>query len=167
MTKIKYPYLPPGREIKYAPLSNEFMDEAKKISEESICVKQPTAAVVVKKGMVIGRSSIAGVKTNYCPRWSSPTGKNYEFCTEICKKDYHAEESAVKNAKKNGHDTKGADLYLYGHWWCCKPCWDAMIAGGINNVYLLKNSWKLFNPEINKEMKKWGKPPHILKLCKK
>ena len=46
---------------------------------------------------------------------------------------------------KNGHDTVGADLYLWGHWWACAPCWNAIIESGIENVYLLEGSERLFN----------------------
>ncbi len=53
----------------------------------------------------------------------------------------HAEARAVKNAGVKAH---GGDLYLWGHWWCCKPCWDAMISAGIKNVYLYTESQKLF-----------------------
>lgn len=37
------------------------------------------------------------------------------------------------------------DLYLWGHWWFCEPCWNAMIEAGIRDVYLLENSEVLFN----------------------
>ena len=46
---------------------------------------------------------------------------------------------------ESGHNTKGADLYLWGHWWCCESCWNVMISAGIRNVYLLENSEILFN----------------------
>jgi hypothetical protein len=36
------------------------------------------------------------------------------------------------------------DLYLWGHWWCCKLCWDKMIEVGIKNVYLMEGVDKLF-----------------------
>jgi deoxycytidylate deaminase len=56
----------------------------------------------------------------------------------------HAEPRAVRDARKNCSDINDADLYLWGHWWCCKPCWDAMIGAGIKNVYLLDESIALF-----------------------
>jgi deoxycytidylate deaminase len=34
---------------------------------------------------------------------------------------------------------------MWGHWWCCKPCWDNMIAAGIKNVYVIEGSEILFN----------------------
>lgn len=155
--RINFPYLPEGRKINFIP-SNSFLEEAKKISEQFGCIKQPTGAVVVKDGQVIGRGSNAGKKVSVCPRWSSPTGKNYEPCRPICRQDGHAEVMAVRDAQEEGFDTANADLYLYGHWWCCKNCWDTMIAAGIKNVYLLEGASELFNPEFNHDMKNWGRP---------
>jgi hypothetical protein len=39
-----------------------------------------------------------------------------------------------------------------------------MIKAGIKNVYLLENSENIFNPEINLEMKDWGKTKGIRKI---
>lgn len=155
MPNIKYPYLPPGRNILYVDPNNEFMAQAKKMLDNSGCVKHPTGAVIVKNGRIVGRGANSGVKMDVCPRWGSPTGQNYEKCKNICRQDGHAEVCAIRDA---GKDAQGGDLYLYGHWWCCENCWNEMIRAGIRNVYLLENSWNLFNPEINTEMKNWGKP---------
>lgn len=155
---IKYPYIPEGRKIEYVDLNNEFMFSAKENLDHEGCVKQPTSAVVVKSGKIIGKGSNASVSVEVCPRWGSPTGTNYEPCKEVCHQVGHAEVTSIEDAKRNGCDTKDADLYLYGHWWCCKPCWDVMTMAGIRNVYLLVGSWNLFNPEINTEMQEWGKP---------
>jgi len=73
-----------------------------------------------------------------------PTGQQYELC-EGCHPKNHSEPRAIADAKKNGHDTKGADLYLWGHWWACETCWQTMIAAGIKNFYLMEGSEKLFN----------------------
>jgi deoxycytidylate deaminase len=77
-----------------------------------------------------------------------PTGQGYELCKNICQQTGHSEPSAINNATKNGYETNGADLYLYGHWWCCQQCWDSMIAGGIKNVFLLENAHIIFNREV-------------------
>lgn len=145
--KIEYPYIPEGREIKYVSLDNEFIQEAKKVSEESGCAKQATGAVVVKEGKIIGKGSNAGKRVEECPRGDSPTGTNYGPCKDVCEQKGHAEVTSVEDAITSGNETKGADLYLYGHWWCCKPCWDKMIGAGIKDVYLLENSQNIFNPE--------------------
>ena len=155
---IEYPYLPEGRSILYVGEDNNYMQSAKELWTIGGCAKQPTAAVVVKDGKIIGHGTNAGIKVKECPRWGSPTGTNYGPCKDVCKQEGHAEAIAVKDAIKNGFDTQGADLYLYGHWWCCQDCWRVMIKAGIKNVYLLENSENIFNPEINLEMKDWGRP---------
>ena len=35
---------------------------------------------------------------------------------------------------------EGANLYLDGHWWCCRACWMFMNAFGIKDVYLRDDS---------------------------
>ena len=153
--KIEYPYIPKNQVIQYVSLNNPFMQAAKEMADKSGCVKQPTGAVIVLNIQIIGRGSNAGKKQNVCPHWDSPTGENYGPCKNICRQNGHAETEAILSSK---YLTKDANLYLYGHWWCCRPCWEAIIKAGIRNVYLLKNSHKLFNPEINTDMKNWGKP---------
>lgn len=155
---ITYPYLPEGRIIFYVGADNNYMQAAKKLWDIGGCAKQPTAAVVVKDNQIIGRGTNAGIRTLECARWGSPTGTNYGPCKDVCHQEGHAEAMAIKDAKKNGFNPQGADLYLYGHWWCCQGCWEAMISAGIKDVYLLEGSENLFNPEINLEMKDWGKP---------
>ena len=76
-----------------------------------------------------------------------PTGTGYELC-EGCSYKYHSEATAIHDAQERGEDTRDADVYLWGHWWCCKPCWKAMIEAGIKNVYLLEGSERLFNKEV-------------------
>lgn len=156
--KIKYPYLPEGRDILYVGINNDFMAEARDLCRASGCIKQPTGAVAVKNGKIIGRGSNAGKLVTECPRWGSSTGQNYGPCKDVCKQEGHAEAMAVKDMIKNAPDYKGADIYLYGHWWCCEKCWDAMIRADVKDVYLLDKSWEMFNPEINMEMKNWGSP---------
>lgn len=165
--EIKYPYIPEGRNILYVPGDNRFMIEAISVrNTESTDGQHPTGAVVVKKDVVIGKAANqAGFKhpkfialhaKGWCVRrkLKVKSGTKYWLCPGCSTHADHAESGAVDNAIKNvGLDiVNGADLYLYGHWWCCKPCWDAMIKAGIKNVYLLDKSWELFNPEINKKM---------------
>ena len=158
MNEIKYPYIPEGKEIKYVVIGNEFMRAAKEILDHKGCVKHPTSAVVVKDGKIVGRGTNAGKIVEVCPRWGSPTGTNYGPCKEICGQEGHSEVTSIADAKKKGNETMGADLYLYGHWWCCENCWNTMEKAGIRNVYLLDKSWELFNPDFNQEMKEWGRP---------
>jgi len=65
-----------------------------------------------------------------------PSGEGYDLC-EGCGPEHHAEQTAIDTAYEEGHeDLEGADIYMWGHWWCCDPCWDRMLEEGIDTVYL-------------------------------
>jgi len=125
-------------------------------AESSTDLSFPTGAVVVKDVQIIGRGANQSALRNkkllefhkdvFCVRrfLRIPTGKKYWICPGCSSSRHHAESRAVKDAQKKGMETKGADLYLYGHWWCCEPCWKVMMDAGIRNVYLLINSEIMF-----------------------
>ncbi|MFA6132238.1 MAG: deaminase [Patescibacteria group bacterium] len=155
--KIAYPYLPAGREIILVPLENPFMQAAKKIQEElSNDLLNPTGAVVVKDGIIIGcaanhanlpfKSWQLFHKNTFCVRrfFKIKTGTKYWACPGCAKNKDHAEARAARDAAQKNGDITGADLYLYGHWWCCEPCWNEMIKHGIKNVYILENGVEIF-----------------------
>jgi deoxycytidylate deaminase len=158
MSDIKLPYLPEGREIKYVALENEFMQKAKYAAEELSTEKRhSTGAVIVKNGEIIGiGANQSGLKNEklrklhdekgICVRKfiHAKTGTLYWTCPGCASPSSHAEQEAIKDAKKKGNNTDGADLYLYGHWWCCESCWGKMIDAKIKNVYLLINSEELY-----------------------
>lgn len=147
MSAIEYPYLPSGKTIKYVAAADQWMQAAREFAKANNTVRHIGAAVVVRDGRIIGRGSIgAGPHASGCLRekMNVPTGTGYELCAG-CAHQYHSEASAIRDAHERGADTTGADLYLWGHWWCCEPCWGAMIAAGIRDVYLLEGSEKLFN----------------------
>lgn len=151
MSTIKYPFLPQGREIKYVPEDNPFIQAAREYARlHSLDDAVKNGAVIVKDGEIIGRGANGSDyhKTHECERVKRgiPTGQGYELC-EGCHPKNHSEPHAIEDARKNGHDPHGADLYLWGHWWACEPCWEAMIAAGIANVYLMEGSERLFNRE--------------------
>jgi hypothetical protein len=77
-------------------------------------------------------------------RLGCKSGEDYDLC-EGCAPINHSERSALLNVLKNGYTTKGADLYLWGHWWCCADCWNAMNEAGISRVFLLEGCDVLFN----------------------
>lgn len=145
MENIPYPYLPESREIKLVSEDNQFMIQAIEMWKQSGCTDHPTGAVVVLNNKVIGRGTNAGKKVDVCPRKDFPTGVGYNLCKEVCLQIGHSEAAAIKDAIKNGYDPEGADLYLYGHWWCCKNCWDIMEEAKIRNVYLADNAYLKFN----------------------
>lgn len=82
------------------------------------------------------------------------SGEGYELCPG-CSTDSHAEANLVKSAKDNNsyEYLNGADVYMYGHYWCCKPCFDKMLKAGINNVYL-PDTYEKFKDKA--EIAKWA-----------
>lgn len=153
----RYPYLPEGRTIRYAPEGDPFMREAKRTRDiDSTDLIHSTGAVVVMAGEIIGRAANQSALRNkkllelhrkgFCVRrlLKIPSGKKYWLCPGCSSCRHHAESRAVKDAVSHHPSAAGADLYLYGHWWCCKPCWDAMIKAGIKDVYLVEGADGLF-----------------------
>jgi len=147
--KIDYPYLPEGRKILYIPESNQYMTIAKEFSKKYRSnLAQPSAVILVKNNDIIGMGSIGNnpfhIEGCIRVKLNMPTGQGYDLC-EGCDSKFHSEPSAINDAKEKNNNTQGSDAYLWGHWWCCEPCWNAMIDAGIKDVYLLENSEILFN----------------------
>lgn len=166
--KNDFPYLPEGREILFVPGNNQFMIEAKEQARKnSTDTLQPTGAVIVADGKIIGggaNHTLAGKIKTYrdlhqkglCVRkiFNIPSGHGYWTCPGCVTNRNHAEGTAVRDAIKNvGADqVVGADLYLWGHWWCCETCWNAIVEAGIKNVYLLDESRELFDRASEKNI---------------
>lgn len=144
INKKFYPYLPDGHIIKYVAANNKFLLEAKRVWSFSGCKKQATGAVVVKDSEVIGKGNNTTLHhVEVCPRDEQgfKTGEGYHLCEEVCLQvSGHSESSAVIDALDDGKNTNDADVYLYGHWWCCENCWNTMISAGIKNIYLLEGA---------------------------
>lgn len=158
MERNNYPYLPEGKEIKYVKADNQFMKAAKEACRElSTDRHHPTGAVLVRDGRVILSSAnqsaiknkvlLALHQKGFCVRkiLKISSGKKYWLCPGCASARNHAESRFMKEAKRLGIKTAGADVYLWGHWWCCEPCWAAMIAGEVRDVYLLEGSERFFN----------------------
>ncbi|MFA6604014.1 MAG: deaminase [Patescibacteria group bacterium] len=151
MPGIIYPYLPEGRSICYVGPDRLFMALAKVYAQRhSLDRVMPNAAVLVKGSRIIG---IGANGSDYhdlhgCRRveLKCRSGEGYELC-DGCHPRNHGEAKALQSAHSHGHDPRGADLYLWGHWWCCEPCWKLMEAAGIRDVCLLQDSETLFNRE--------------------
>lgn len=149
--QITYPFPPPsGYSFTYVPFSNQFMQSAYRAARDlSLDTTMPTGSVIVNpQAEIIGRG---GNGSNYhkehvCERvrLNIPTGQGYELC-EGCHPKNHSEPKAIADTKSKAVDTNGCSLYHWGHWWCCQPCWSAMIAAGIKRVFLLENSQVFFN----------------------
>lgn len=157
MANVQYPYLPEGRAILYVPENNKYILAAKEIARTQSTDKQvSTGAVIVNAAgnILVGAANQSALKNkfllethkNWCIRklLKIPSGRKYWLCPGCASFRCHAESSAVEKAKKNHIDISNCDLYLWGHWWCCKPCWDKMIEAGIRNVYLMESVDKLF-----------------------
>lgn len=148
---IYYPYMPEGRTFSYVPEDNIYIQEAKAFAKDnSIDDTMPTGTVLVKGDEVIGRGANGSDyhKTNGCERVKQniPTGQGYELC-EGCHPKNHSEPQAIANAAELGNDTEGSTAYLWGHWWCCEPCWGSMIKAGVAEVVLMDDSAVLFNKQ--------------------
>lgn len=146
---IEYPYMDSRGTIEYVEEDDPFMLEAKQFAHEnSLDETMPTGTILVKDGAVIGRGANGSDwhEKHGCERvrLGIPTGEGYELC-EGCSPKNHSEPSAIEDAHASDHNTEDAVAYLWGHWWCCEPCWQAMINNGINKVFLQKNSEVLFN----------------------
>lgn len=148
---IQYPYIPEDATIEYVPAGNPYMIEAKEYARAfSLDKVMPNASLIVKDGKIIGRGANGSTyhDKHGCERirLNVPTGQGYDLC-EGCHPKNHGEPKALADAQKQGNDTAGADLYLWGHWWCCESCWRSMEEAGIRQVYLLENSEILFNKD--------------------
>lgn len=150
---ISYPYIPEGRVIEYVPASDVFMALARSFARaQSLDTVMPGAAVIVKDGKVLGLGANGSDyhKTHQCERVKRgcKSGEGYDLC-EGCHPKNHSEPTAIVDARmRAGYLVlRDADLYLWGHWWCCEPCWQVMNDAGINHVFLLERSEVLFNKE--------------------
>jgi deoxycytidylate deaminase len=146
-----YPYLPSGQTFRFVSWDDIFMIVAKEYARQhSLDDAVKTGAVVVKADVIIGYGANGSEyhKLYTCERvkLGIPTGEGYHLC-EGCHPKNHAEPRAISSAQEAGHDTSGASLYLWGHWWACEPCWKAILEAGIVDVVLLENSRELFHKD--------------------
>ncbi len=151
MKNVQYPYLPLDRTLNYVPKDNAFILFAKAYARKhSLDKTLPAAAVIVKDGEVIGSGANGSSYHTWhgCERvrQGCGSGKGYELC-KGCHPNNHAEQSAIRDVKKTEFFTEGADMYIWGLWWCCESCWNEIIKAGIKDVYLMEDSESLFCKE--------------------
>lgn len=141
--------------VTYVSLDNPYMKEAYTYAKELYTtegltdkVKKMTitSSVIVKNRKVISKGANGDgwhQKHNTCVRMEKnlPTGVGYEECPGCCAAN-HAEQTALRVA---GAAAQGAEIYLYGHWWICASCWNAITTAGITHIYLLENADALFD----------------------
>ena len=146
---IQYPYMPDGRSLKYVPASHPFMIEAAQAREE--CAGDPSypvGIVMVKNGHVVARAGNGfnrGKQVHVCPRvvQECPTGTGYDLC-DLHDSPGHSERMVLEECRRFGIDPAGSDLYMYGHWWACEPCWQALIDAGVRDVYVTDDAHERF-----------------------
>lgn len=169
----------------FLPENNEYIQLAKKAAiDHSLTSVFPIGIVAVKDGLVLAEAGngngyheknleTLGHKKGCVRRFLNiereekgipkfKGGEGFELCPG-CNPDSHAEANLIKNAKENNNYEKlaGAEVFMYGHFWCCKPCWDKLLSAGITNVYLPDTANKFNNKE---EIAKWAEE---VKLAKK
>lgn len=131
--------------------SNIFMIVAKKRAAESRCKKMQTGTCLVTgNGYVLSANNDTGVYVSECPRMEMPTGVGYELCKDVCKQEGHTEIRVLRKADDSGIDTRGSELFLWGHWYCCDPCIGAMERAGVKKYYVLPESY------YKEQIKRWG-----------
>lgn len=122
--------------------------------KKSLCLRKQIGAVVVKNGKIIGTGhngnsvnippcSVIGCAKDY---FKFRPGLRNELCTGIC-----AEQRAMIDALKKGHDLK--DTELYSTYSPCVSCSRYMIEFGIKKVYYKKE----YNDAFARQVQKLGK----------
>lgn len=150
MPHIDYPYLPHDRHLAYVPANHPFMLVAARAREELAGdPSYPVGIVLVKDGQVVARAGNGfnrGRQVHVCPRLvlECPSGTGYDLCA-LHDAPGHAERMVLQEATRLGIEPRGADVYLYGHWWACEPCWSAMIQAGVRDVYVVDDAHEWFS----------------------
>jgi len=141
----------------YTSTSDQFMQKAKAAIVCSTDHRHPTAAVVVKDDAILMQdANQSGFKNPWLIRvhelgWCVrrflriKSGTHYWLCPGCAKSYDHAESRAARTAADKYPDrVNGATLYLYGHFWCCQPCCEAMVRAGVKEVVLLEGAYTAF-----------------------
>ena len=85
-------------------------------------------AIIIKDGEVISYGT--NEHKEPCKRENYPTGEGYELC-EDCQYTNHAEYNAIK---KSEGDIRGAEMYIFGHYYICEPCKEITKKFGISRL---------------------------------
>ncbi len=153
---MKYPYLPEGYTIQYVGNDNPFMQQAKEVARTSNEHHMPTGAVAVCNNEIIAKACnhaplsspiLINLHKTYCFRklLKVKSGQKYWLCPGCASPGSHAEARAMQIVK--GKHIRDFDLYLWGHYWACKDCWNTMIDAGVKNVFLLQGSEVFFDKD--------------------
>lgn len=151
----KIPEIVEGVTYTYVMMDNEFMraayDYAKSLYEINRWNKMTAPVTVLVKDNVVVVKGVAGDEWHQrhgsCKRveLNLPSGVGYDQCPG-CHPDNHSERVSVRKAQEAGIDLTGAHAYMYGHWWLCTTCLNALLSAGVStNVFLLDNADTLFD----------------------
>jgi deoxycytidylate deaminase len=146
---IKHPYKSKKIDINYYN-DEKYLTTAKHDWSDALERVHPTATVLVVNNKVIGKAgnglTYHTLKTCERKKLNMPTGQGYHMCNGNHLPENHSEPKAIRNAMQEGNSKllNGATAYLYGHWWSCKDCSDAMEKAGIKKLYLSREWTKEF-----------------------
>lgn len=155
----KNPRFPDGVKVHEVKEDHFHMAKAKEIARLSNEQQQPVGVVIVHKEEILVSAhnnnpltSLRLIKLHkkFCVRHflGIPTGKHYWLCPGCASKDNHAEHKAVTHLLKQGIKDIEVDVYMWGHWACCDQCRSSLSKIKVENIYLLENNEKLFNPKF-------------------
>lgn len=107
------------------------------------CLKRPVAAVIVSGDEVLGLGANLRDGTQMqlcCPREfeGCKSGEGYEFCAEVCGQVAHAEIAAMSDLKFPM--PAEAEMFVWGHCYCCDQCVEAAMKIGIKSIWLPKST---------------------------
>jgi deoxycytidylate deaminase len=144
----------PGITYAYVGLDNAHMkaayDYAKSLYNIHQWNKMTSPAIALVKNDTVLVTANAGdewhQRSGSCERvrLQLPAGVGYDQCPG-CHPNNHSEKVAVRKAQEKGIDLSGASAYLYGHWWYCASCLQALIDAGVTSFYMLDNADILFD----------------------
>lgn len=157
--------VPDGLEIRFTDMENPFMQKAflhmVKHAElqKALGIRPVTSVIRTKDGALI--YGVVGEledendvtwheKEGRCARYqagSATANSDYDSCPG-CRHDRHSERAAVRKALRDGVDLTDSELYMYGQWWACEPCMNAVRDAGIPVLYVLKDSRPLFDRAV-------------------
>lgn len=163
--------VPEWAEQSFVPETNEFMAAAlgrtQEMERQHPEVSNPTAVSISKNGKLVVLASGGQIHPSFCPRiaLTSPSGTEYEFCPDHCAAVNHAESRAARAAKDQGVDVAGCEAFLAGHYWACKPCWDALHSVGITRLRLVDGALARYKDKRGALSPNQGKLPRTLRVA--
>lgn len=156
MKEYDYPYMPPDRRLKYVDGSDPIMTATMMHARtHSLDATMPNASTLVHHNQILISAANGSIhhRVYGCARQlhDSATGEDYDLCVG-CQPQNHSERRVICLARENNMPTSDADLYLWGHFGCCRDCWSTIIAAGINDVILVRDANILFNKKHPKNI---------------